>query len=140
MKKCEEDRNYHDDMHMERRLKKKIYYRKPITKAVKLVTVSVSMGSTLEQVAEVAYKKANIEDLVDFEQCRIVTYLPNYDIVESTPAQDVKLENLYSHHRMSVEEFLLEIRDGDKFEEYPPEVIVTKVLHILNGIHVFVSR
>ncbi|XP_001599376.2 ubiquitin carboxyl-terminal hydrolase 47 [Nasonia vitripennis] len=129
MKKSEEERNCYIDepSFVDRRYNRPIYYRHPATGEVKEVFVSFRMSMTLRQIAEATYKEANLDSLVDFEQCRIVNYLPRYDLIECSyeDCDHTKLEDLFDYTRMNL---LLDIRPkSEQFESYLPMPIITKV-------------
>lgn len=129
MKKSEEERNSYIDepSFLNRRYNRPIYYRHPTTGEVKDVFVSFRMSMTLHQVAAATYKEANLENLVDLDQCRIVNYLPRYDLIECVyeNSDHTKLEDFFDYTSMNL---LLDIRPkSEEFESYPPKIIVTKV-------------
>lgn len=129
MKKNEEERNCYIDepSFLDRRYNKPFYYRHPATGEVKDVFVSFRLSMTLRQLAEATYKQANLDRLVDVEQCRIVSYLAQYDLIECSyeDCDHTKLEDLSDFTKMNL---LLEIRPkSERFESYSPMPIITKV-------------
>ena len=130
IKKNEEDRI--DEQ--QGRIKKTVHYRNPVSNNVEQVTVFVSLNNTLAEIAEAAYKKSNLELIVKLDQCRIVSYYPQYDLIAST-YDDQKERKLVSIlDKTSIKELYLDIRHSDSFEEYPSDPIRTKVCHSLSKL------
>lgn len=129
MKKSEEDRSYHEEMESrERHFKQDIYYRHPSTHNVEQVSVHISKGYTLAEIAEVVYKKAQLDDLVELDQCRIVHYHVKYDLIDCTYDQTIKFEKMFLSKPICNKELFLEIRGkSEEFENFPSKTIITKV-------------
>ncbi|XP_020285406.1 ubiquitin carboxyl-terminal hydrolase 47 isoform X2 [Pseudomyrmex gracilis] len=108
----------------------KIYCRHPIEG--KLVNkLYVMPDITWAEATEKAYKKFGLENVVSLDQCRLVSYEPNTDLIECS--YDDKEQTsvgsiLLTSRRIDL---LLEIRNKDqKFETYLPGGVATKVFVI----------
>lgn len=128
--KSEEEQSYRDERSsMERRFKHTIYYRSSPNDEVEKYEVLISMNFTLNQVVDTVLKKTPLH--YDNSQCRIVTYLPSYNLVDTTfdGREEFRLDRLFSSQH-AVKPLLLDVRSQTtKFESYPSEPIITKVLY-----------
>lgn len=129
MKKSEEDRSYHEEMESrERHFRQNIYYRHPSTYNIEQVSVFISKSYTLAEIAEVVYKKAQLDDLVDLDQCRIVHYYVKYDLVDCSYDPSTKFENIFLSKPLCNKELFLEIRGkSENFDNFLSKAIITKV-------------
>lgn len=98
----------------------KIYCRHPIEG--KLVNKLYFMPYyTWAEATEKAYIKFGLENVVSLDQCRLVSYEPNTDLIECSydDQENAKIGNILLTSRRI--DLLLEIRDKDqKFETYLP--------------------
>ncbi|KAJ8666944.1 hypothetical protein QAD02_008606 [Eretmocerus hayati] len=111
---------------------KPVYYRHPMDlkedSIVDQVSVSVSLNMTLEEVTDVVYNKGIFDQWnIKREQCRIVTYIPRYDVVDRDFEQRyLRLDDLLDNQH-AMKDLLLDVRLKDKFDKYSGDPIVTKV-------------
>ncbi|XP_063987219.1 ubiquitin carboxyl-terminal hydrolase 47 [Diachasmimorpha longicaudata] len=108
----------------------RVYVHHPEEKTIKSRRLFSVYDETLAELVEKAWKTLDLVNVVDLDQCRLVTYEIISDTIESTfDGQDQ--ETLGGLLQQSNPDMLLEIRKKDEeFEAYEPGGLGTKVFHI----------
>ncbi|CAL1686058.1 unnamed protein product [Lasius platythorax] len=109
----------------------KIYCHHPVEGKLMNIKLYVMSDITWAEATEKAYKKFGLENVVNLDQCRLVSYEHNTDLIECS-YDDREHESVGSIWRISRRfDLLLEIRRKDqKFETYLPGGVATKVFVI----------
>ncbi|XP_029160732.1 ubiquitin carboxyl-terminal hydrolase 47 isoform X2 [Nylanderia fulva] len=109
----------------------KIYCHHPVEGKLMNIKLYVMSDITWAEATEKAYKKFGLENVVSLDQCRLVSYEHNTDLIECS-YDDREHESVGSIWRISRRfDLLLEIRRKDqKFETYLPGGVATKVFII----------
>ncbi|XP_050452269.1 ubiquitin carboxyl-terminal hydrolase 47 [Cataglyphis hispanica] len=109
----------------------KIYCHHPVEGKLMNIKLYVMSDITWAEATEKAYKKFGLENVVSLDQCRLVSYEHNTDLIECS-YDDREHESVGSIWRISRRfDLLLEIRRKDqKFETYLPGGVATKVFVI----------
>lgn len=99
----------------------KIYCHHPVEGKLMNIKLYVMSDITWAEATEKAYKKFGLENVVSLDQCRLVSYEHNTDLIECS-YDDREHESVGSIWRISRRfDLLLEIRRKDqKFETYLP--------------------
>ncbi|XP_071555932.1 ubiquitin carboxyl-terminal hydrolase 47 isoform X1 [Temnothorax nylanderi] len=109
----------------------KVYCHHPIEGKLTNVKLYVMPDITWAEATEKAYKKFGLENVVSLDQCRLVTYEHNTDLIECSydDREHEPVGNIWRFSRRF--DLLLEIRRKDqKFETYLPGGVATKVFVI----------
>ncbi|XP_067211967.1 ubiquitin carboxyl-terminal hydrolase 47 isoform X3 [Linepithema humile] len=109
----------------------KVYCHHPVEGKLMNIKLYVMPDITWFEATEKAYRKFNLENVVSLDQCRLVSYEHNTDLIECS-YDDREHEAVGNIWRISRRfDFLLEIRRKDqKFETYLPGGVATKVFVI----------
>ncbi|KAG5319610.1 UBP47 hydrolase, partial [Pseudoatta argentina] len=109
----------------------KVYCHHPVEGKLMNVKLFVMPDITWTEATEKAYKKFGLENVVSLDQCRLVSYEHNTDLIECS-YDDREHESVGNIWRFSRRfDLLLEIRRKDqKFETYLPGGVATKVFVI----------
>ncbi|KAL6422951.1 hypothetical protein ACFW04_010448 [Cataglyphis niger] len=109
----------------------KIYCHHPVEGKLMNIKLYVMSDITWAEATEKAYKKFGLENVVSLDQCRLVSYEHNTDLIECS-YDDREHESVGSIWRISRRfDLLLEIRRKDqKFETYLLGGVATKVFVI----------
>ncbi|XP_070171838.1 ubiquitin carboxyl-terminal hydrolase 47 isoform X1 [Polyergus mexicanus] len=109
----------------------KIYCHHPVEGKLMNIILYFMSDITWAEATEKAYKKFGLENVVSLDQCRLVSYEHNTDLIECS-YDDREHESVGSIWRISRRfDLLLEIRRKDqKFETYLPGGVATKVFVI----------
>ncbi|XP_036142205.1 ubiquitin carboxyl-terminal hydrolase 47 isoform X2 [Monomorium pharaonis] len=109
----------------------KVYCHHPVEGKLMNVKLYVMPDITWAEATEKAYKKFGLENVVSLDQCRLVSYEHNTDLIECS-YDDREHEPVGYIWRLSRRfDLLLEIRRKDqKFETYLPGGVATKVFVI----------
>ncbi|XP_048515224.1 ubiquitin carboxyl-terminal hydrolase 47 isoform X2 [Athalia rosae] len=128
MKESEENdrKNREKQMSM---CKLKVYCHHPVEGCLVDVKVLVLQDETLLETTDLAYRKLALEGVVKSDQCRLVSYDHNEDLIERSWEGAELLEPIGDIWRNNSQfDFLLEIRRKDEqFETYLPGGVSTKV-------------
>ncbi|XP_011632644.1 ubiquitin carboxyl-terminal hydrolase 47 [Pogonomyrmex barbatus] len=109
----------------------KVYCHHPIEGKLMNVKLYVMPDITWAEATEKAYKKFGLENVVNLDQCRLVSYEHNTDLIECSydDREHEPVGNIWRFSRRF--DWLLEIRRKDqKFETYLPGGVATKVFVI----------
>ncbi|XP_015127215.1 ubiquitin carboxyl-terminal hydrolase 47 [Diachasma alloeum] len=128
MKEHEEERkNYERSSQMYRI---RVHVHHPVEKTIKSRRLFSAYDETLADLMERAWKTLDLGNVVDLDQCRLVTYDVMSDTIDSS-FDDQDEETLGILLQQSSPDMLLEIRKKDEaFEKYEPGGLGTKVFHI----------
>ncbi|KAL7307041.1 hypothetical protein TKK_0000784 [Trichogramma kaykai] len=108
-----------------------VYYKHPKTGVLESVKVSVNNSYKLSQLVECVYRRANLENFVELDQCRIVSYNLKCDLVNQDYFNQESEELSDISERGWLPELLLDIRKKDEvFHRYINPAIFTKVFVI----------